>query len=167
LIEVTLTLSEIRMGALIGMERQVSAIKRGLKNKHGYNGDDSWGIHITGALAEIAVAKSLNMFFRGDVDTFKNPDVGEYQVRYTKTDPPTLIIRDGDKIEEKFICVTGEAPTFYVHGWMQAADARQKQWKRAPNGRPPAYFVPVDKLNDMKYLESIMPTLNVEELSVA
>ena len=150
------------MAATIGMERQLSSIKRGLKNKHGYNGDDSWGIHISGALAEIAAAKALNMFFRGDVDTFKNPDVGEFQVRYTKTDPPVLIVRSGDADNEKFICVTGEAPSFKVHGWMTAGEGKQKQWKRAPYGRPPAYFIPIDKLNDMDTINNKESAIDTE-----
>lgn len=150
LIEITLTASEIRMAATVGIERQMSALKRNLKNANGYNGKDVWDKHIKGALGELAVAKHLGVFYRGDVDTFKKPDVGAFQIRYTQMDPPALIIRPGDNDDEKFICVTGDAPTLQVHGWILAKEGKNKKWSKAPNGRPPAYFIPLDQLHPME-----------------
>ena len=154
MIKVRLTENEMRMAASTGVERQLSSLSKGLKDKHGFDGSTPWEIHINGSLAEAAAAKGLDIFYRGDVDTFKNADLGgNIQVRHTKMEPPQLIVRPTDSDNDIFVLVTGAAPEYTLHGWMMGKDAKQNKWSRGYAGRPPAFFVPLEELNDIHQLK--------------
>lgn len=148
MISITLTTSEMRMACSVGIERQLSSLANKRKDQHGFTGN-GFTVHVMGALAEAAVAKALNVFYTGSIDTFKQPDVEWFQVRWTETE--SLIIRPADDPTEKFVCVTGTGPDFVIRGWMTGVTAAANpSWRRAPGGRPPAYFVPFEYLRELE-----------------
>lgn len=105
--------------------------------------------------------------FAGTVNTFKTEgDVGRYQVRTRSHPNSPLIIRDDDADDDVFVLVTvwsqlgrnrpkirlalavgdGVYDNFTVAGWITAGDAKQWGWRRDPQGRGSAYFIPQENL---------------------
>lgn len=141
--EIILTIAEMHAGAQTGINRQIAALKRELKDQHGFNGD-GWGIHIEGACGEIAFCKLMNRFWSPSVNTFKTEaDVGEqYEVRTRSQHEYELLIREDDNDDRIFVLVTGHAPKFIIHGWKTGREAKRDEWQQTHGGRPPAWFVP-------------------------
>ncbi len=147
---VTLTPAELRMAALVGLERQLEALSQSLPDRHGYEGE-GWNIHIEGAAGELALAKWLGRYWDGSVNTFQSGgDVGEIQVRTRSKEDYDLLVRPGDKEDAVFVLVIGKAPRFRVVGWIRGADAKRPEWLRAYGGRAEAYFVPQHALKPVK-----------------
>jgi hypothetical protein len=147
--EVTLKWYEVMLASDVGRMRKVLSMKQ---NRHGAS-NVSWTEDIEGACAEMAVAKHLGMYWSGGVDTFKAADVHNIQVRWTPSHTNSLIVRDSDANEEPFVLVTGQAPTYRIHGWLWGRQAKQPQYRRRPNERPSAYFVPSGDLHHIDYLK--------------
>jgi hypothetical protein len=150
-ITIRLGFSELLVGVNVGSLRNIeSVLKNRSADKHGEPTVDPWVRHIEGALAELAAAKALNVYWSAPVNTFKTGgDLGQYEVRLGFEDDYRLIIRNDDADEKIYILVVGRAPTFRVAGWMLGRDARKPQWLRSPGGRPPAWFVPRSKLRSL------------------
>ena len=145
---ITLEPYEIIMGAMVGVRRRVSSIAK--KLDRGSTQGDPWGIDVEGALAEVAVAKALGIYFSGSVDTYKSPDLVGIQVRWTPLDQGRLIVRDNDCDNENYILVTGTCPNYKISGWIEGFNAKDSQYISAPNGRSAAYFVPQESLKPMR-----------------
>lgn len=142
MIEIELTWAEIEMAAGVGIRRQIDALRRGLPDKHGYEGD-GWSNHIEGAMGEICVAKALGRYWNGSIGTFKQGgDVGQIQVRTRSKLDYDLIIRPDDRDFDWFVLVLGSCPRYWVVGYMQGREAKQAEWLKEHGGRPPAFFVP-------------------------
>jgi hypothetical protein len=151
--QIVLTLGELHMAAEIGVLRQLEAIRKKLPDRHGFDGDTGWTIHIEGAAGEIAVAKILGTYWGGTVNTFKTEgDVGKLEVRTRSKDYYDLIVRDNDKDDSVFILVTGKAPNFNVIGWILGKDAKNTEWKQTYGDRPGAFFVPQKELKPIDSL---------------
>lgn len=147
--EVKLSEMEIRMAALVGLERYLKSRASSLQDAHGYNqvGASALVNDITAACAEVACAKGLKRYWGGPVGNFKGPDVGKYQVRYTDRVDGCLIIRTNDDDLSFFILVTGNIPQFNIRGYIQASVAKGNSiWLQDPNERPEAWFVPQSEL---------------------
>lgn len=155
-IEVTLTAAEMREAGRVGVARHVSAIRRGLADKHGARGD-GWGLHIEGAAGEIAAARALGVQWCGGIDTFKSVggDLGfGVEVRTRSAHTYDLIIRTDDR-DGPYVLVTGRCPTFRVHGWITRTEAERPEWWRDYGGREWAWFVPSAWLHPMEKLEAM------------
>lgn len=144
--EVLLTWHEAAMASEIGRLRHLVSVKRGLIDKHGFDGD-GWSEHIEGACGELAVAKLLGVFWDGSVNTFELPDLPGLQVRTRSQPYYDLLVRPGDT--GRFVLVTGKCPRYTVRGWIDAEDAKRDEWKKTYGGRPGAYFVPQSELKQM------------------
>jgi hypothetical protein len=151
--EITLNQYEMVMAAQIGLERKLLAIENGHKDNHGFSGP-GWNEDIEGACGEMAVSKFLGVYWGGGMgDEFKAPDVGDrIQVRTTPRHDGSLIVRKDAKDEHLYVLVTGTAPNFFLRGFISAADAKRDEFIQAPNGRPPAWFVPQYALLDIALL---------------
>lgn len=140
--QVTLTEDELYQGALIGARRQIEAVKKGLPDKHGFEGL-GWDLHLEGALGELAFAKAVDRHWGGSVNVFRTQaDVGKLEVRTRSKTWYELLIREDDSDESIFVLVTGRAPTYNVAGWIRGRDAKREEWLQTHGNRPPAYFVP-------------------------
>ena len=149
--DVRLTWREITMGAAVGVARRVRSLAQGLTDSYGYNGeDDVWSREVNGALAEMAVAKHLGLYWDGSVDTFKRPDVGTLQVRHTVRLDGCLILRPHDPGDGIYVLVTGQAPMFTIVGCLRGEDGRRDEWVRDPGSVRPAHFVPQSELRPLE-----------------
>ena len=145
--EIILTDFECDFASHVGRTRQLEAMNKGLKHSYGYEGS-GWSNHIEGACGEMAVAKYLNRYWNGSVNTFKTGgDVGNVQVRMRRDHDHDLIIREADRDEDYFVLVTGQAPEFRIGGYILAKDAKaMTEYFKTFDKRPKAWFIPANKL---------------------
>lgn len=150
--EVTLTNFEIFQAAMVGAKRNIEAKIRRLPDKHGFKGN-GWDAHIEGACGEIAVAKVLNVFWNGSINTYKQlGDVSGLEVRTRSDLNYDLIIRDGDNSEAIYVLVVGRCPTYRVIGWLRGGDGKKAEYRQTYGDRPGAYFVPQSALRPIEEL---------------
>lgn len=151
---IELTLAEALHAVTVGTLRHYASVEAGHKHIAGFNSEknNSFLINIEGVPAEIAAAKALNMYFPASVNTFSAPDIGDkYQVRYSMNHNYKLLIRPKDNPDEVFIFVTGVAPVLWVRGWIWGHEAKANmKYQDAPNGRPPAWFIPASELKSIE-----------------
>lgn len=133
---------EVSRAALVGVSRNVEAMRRGCAEK--LKGSvDAWERHVKGALGECAFAKATNRYWSGSVNTFKAPDFeGNIQVRARSDNNHDLIVREDDHDEDLFVLVTGGPSEFTIHGWVQGLEAKRNEYRANPGGYGVAYFVP-------------------------
>lgn len=147
---IDLSNAEVGNACMGGMRRNISSIRDGRKDNHGLSGP-GWNEHIVGAIGEMVVAKALGIYWSAGVDTFKDPDLGvDIQVRCSDQPMASLIVRDDDKDDHRFVLVVGVLYRFHIVGWMYGDEAKQQRWYKNPNGRGFAYFVPQTELKDME-----------------
>jgi hypothetical protein len=150
---VSLASHELLLGSAVGSMRQIAALKRGLRDQHGLEGD-GWTKHIEGACGELAVAKLLGRFWGGGINDFKRADdVRGLQVRTRSRDEYDLLVRKDDRDGDRFVLVTGTAHDYAVRGWLYGSEAKQDRWLASHGGRPPAWFVPAAELHPLDLLE--------------
>lgn len=156
---INLTANESFIAATVGIRRRISSI---YKSKIGnYEREDvninkrGWGTDVESAAAELAVGKYLNIYWDFSVNTGKAPDVGEFQVRQTELDYGSLIFRDGDNTNEKYILVVGSIPTFKIIGWIYGYSCKQDKYLKNPHNTTEAWFVPQSDLLSMDTISMI------------
>lgn len=149
--EVTLSWEEVEWAATVGMRRTIESCRSRRRDAHGLLGkretEIPWNIDIQGALGELAVAKAFGIAWPAHIGNFHGPDVArKLQVR-TATDPShSLIVRSADADDHVFVLALGKLATYRIVGYVLGRKAKQKQWERAPRGRPAAWFVPQSAL---------------------
>jgi hypothetical protein len=142
---IKLTEQEALHAISVGGKRQWESIKKGLDDKHGFQGD-GWEVHIEGAMGELAVAKALNVYWDAGINTFKTPDIGPLYVRTRSQHHYDLLIREDDDNEAPWVLTTGRRGQYQIHGWIRGKDAKNPLWAQTHGGRPRAYFVPKSAL---------------------
>lgn len=154
-IEVTLAWHEYAMASEIGRLRQLTSVRRGSADNHGFIGL-GWSEHIEGACGEMAVSKFLGVYWDGGIDTFKSADIGAtIQVRTRSLHSYELIVRPDDYDEDLYVLVTGKCPTYRIWGYISGTEAKKKEYLQTHGNRPPAYFVPNSKLIDIYQLSNL------------
>jgi hypothetical protein len=150
LIVVELTPDELYIAGMTGIHRRICSIRaRAADQSYTDPTHSEWATDIEAAAAELAVAKILNRYPTG-LTQFSSVDVSKtVHIRHTTRDNGSLIVRDRDP-RGVFIFVTGHAPRYEIHGFIKTTDAKREEWLRAPNGGPPAYFVPRAALTPLK-----------------
>ena len=145
-VNVRLEWFEVSRAALVGVSRNVEALRKGCVSRMQVN--DEWSIHILGALGECAFAKATNRYWNGSVNTFKSGgDVGDnIQIRTRSRHSYDLIVRDNDKDGDVFVLVTGGPHDFTIHGWMPAGEAKQPKFRANYGNYGEAFFVPQSAL---------------------
>jgi hypothetical protein len=142
---IILTEWEQKLADLIGKARRDESEKSKV-NRRGLKADYTTllDLDIEGAAGEIAAARALNRYWHASVNVGKEaPDVGtNIQVRATKHLNGSLIITNSDPDDQIYVLVTGTRPNYKIVGWIRGCDGKKEQYVRAPNNRPPAYFVP-------------------------
>jgi hypothetical protein len=151
---VRLTWDELQRAAGVGVIRHTESLKMKLKDAHGLKKKDSlWDYHIQGAIAETAVAKALDIHWQAEVNTFKQPDVGAFQVRSTDRPYGRLILHNNDADDEIFILAIGKIQQWYICGWCYGSEGKLPKYWEDPQGGRPAYFVRQSALRKMDELE--------------
>jgi len=157
-VNVKLTFYEIYMGANVGVARRLASMKRGETNKV-QNKDFGWHTDIESACAEVVVAKYLNIFWDGSINTFKLPDVGEFQVKHTQYENGSLLLRKEHNPSYSYILVTGTHPDYVIRGYLAGSEGMKDEYLSNPNNTKDgeAFFVPQSKLKDISDLKKSAP----------
>lgn len=141
---VELTPAEMLNAIIVGARRLIVSNEKGLQNVAGAKRD--WSDEIEGALAEMAVARELGLFFSPNVGLYGLKDVGDYHIRHTALTDGSLIIRDKDP-EGRYLLVTGQFGHYKLAGWIESDKAKEMdQYRKAPNGRSAAWLIPQTEL---------------------
>ena len=146
-IPVDLTAMEMYQAGLVGLARRIDSMRRNLSNTTGVV--NSWNIDIEGALGEMALAKALNMYAGLPINNYKEADIGPYHVRTTEYDDGCLILRKEDKLDCRYVLITGKNGKYMVRGQIEGYAGTNPAYWRDPNGRPGAYFVPQSALQGL------------------
>lgn len=156
--KVTMRWFEILLAAGVGVRRRLLRYKKledGIPHEDTINEDSGWAGDIEGAIAEMAFAKAMGLYWDGSVDSFKMPDVKDIYVRWTEVESGHLPIRPKDK-DGVYVLVTGLAPYFIVRGWMTKETAYlHPEWAYTGRGceKKPCQWVDQKDLNPMTKLE--------------
>ena len=112
-----------------------------------------------GLVGQLAVSLSLGIEPHYNPNSFKRGgDVGGYyEVRTPNEYPGRLVVRPGDPLERPYILAVpldgGKMLRWRIWGWYWGHEAvKHPEWKDAPRGLPPAWFVPAGCLNPMRTL---------------
>lgn len=137
----------------VGMRRLASSLAKGLNHASTYNRTfyKRMEEETVGCVGELAFSKYLGVPWDESVDTFHHiPDVGEVEVRATRLDQGSLIIRDNDADDRVFVLVTGTPPCVEIRGWIHGRDAKRPEFLKDPNGYRPSWFVPQSALGKLR-----------------
>ena len=153
-----LTWTEVRVAGLTGIDRNIRTFYEGRKRGGGQHEADGWTDHITGAIAELAVAKRFGLYpSRKARDT--EGDAGALQVR-SSCRHQNLIVRRYDSDDHIFVLVLGFAAhpddsrlgaVVHIIGWMRGKEAKQDRYA-VTGERGPAWFVPGAELHPIESL---------------
>lgn len=142
---------EIGMAKFIADWRISESKKKNLKErfKEPMDDDHNRDINYLGAMGEVAVAKYLNQYWGGTVNTFHSvADVGiDVEVRASRKMKQDLIVRKNDREDSfYFLVIQLSEETYKIAGFIKGSDAKQEEYYMSPNSRPKAYFVPQSDL---------------------
>jgi hypothetical protein len=106
--------------------------------------------------AEWVVAKYFELPFDPFEDKYKvKADVGAaIEVRWTKYELGQLIVYESDRVNDIAVLVTGEAPNFYIAGWIPVSMAQRPKYRHS---KQPTWWVtqinlqPIENLRRSNY----------------
>jgi hypothetical protein len=160
---VKLTPIELQLATLVGQIRTRSSKGDGMENAHGLEADLNEGliIDILGAKGECILAKHLNVFWCGSVNTFKNErDVGAvFENRTIGELRRRLLVREGDLDEAYYVSTAVVNDIGYIKGYLLGKDAKKGKWLKDYADREPAYFIPDEYLKDPRELKDLYSTI--------
>jgi hypothetical protein len=160
-VNVTLTWSEVAIGARVGESRCLRNRANGSAHRHGKAAGADWSGDIEAACAEMAAAKGLGVYWpiTATPDDDRHGDLGfGIHVRHCARADGRLILHRDDQDVGLFILVTGAVPTFRLCGFLAAAAGKQDEWWCDPTGDDrPAFFVPQDALHPIDGLVALRP----------
>lgn len=147
--KVTLTESELQQGSFIGMQRHNYVIQQGLRQQKGYA--NPWENIIEGALAEMAFAKLMNLYWDGKINQLTKGDVGKWEVRQTKHLDGSLRIEPSDKDHAPYVLLTGQSGVYFVRGWILGHEGKlHEYWKDMAGQGRPCFWVPPSDLRPIE-----------------
>lgn len=149
---VQLSWMEVRVAAFAGVDRRIRALAHGLADYHAgaaSKPDRGWELDVQGALAEMAAAKVLDLYWAGGWPPAG--DVARVQVRSTVLPDGRLVVNQDDPDDVPFVLVVGVPPVLRLPGWMSGREAKAARWWQADVACP-AFFVPQAALHPMHEL---------------
>lgn len=165
---VTLSLAEIQIGAMVGIQRQIREIGKSDNRKNildvymRRHNDPSlsglWGNSVEGALGELAVSKHLNRYHSG-MTAHGGTDVGQnVEVRTRKNHEHQLFIKSTDKDLHFYVLVTGSFGEYILQGFIPSSYVFTRQdWFHDNNGRTArAFWVPNEELKPISELMELI-----------
>jgi hypothetical protein len=149
-IAVPLDKHEQFLAVIVGMSRQLVALRYGRNDTYTFDGD-GWEIHVQGAAGEMVFAKAHGVYWdrpvKRYVGDFRRADFGEnVQIRTATRDDGDLIVHPSDSDLDVMVLVSGRFPTLALRGWIRVVAAKRPCYWRT-HRRSPAYFVPQANLN--------------------
>jgi hypothetical protein len=113
------------------------------------------GEELVGAAAEFAVAKWVGKFWTPGLNVFHfEADCGkDIEVRGTGRVDGSLIIRDNDESDRRYVLVILHNDRASLVGWCFGHEAKKPDHLKNPHGRRQAWFVPQDALRSIETLQ--------------
>lgn len=152
---IRLTWEEFTEAAICGVERRVERARVGRRDLFDPPGIDPWRREIMGAAAERAVARYLNVywrgFWRGDERARLRGDVGadgsSIEVRYLGMPSSVMRVRPNEPEEFRYVAVRSEKPsrdglTFTLVGWCFGSEAKRQPLSGGKYGNEQSHAVP-------------------------
>ena len=146
---VELSWEEVLVGVVAGGYRRIKRLAGGRKDGYGHSGSDPWTMDIEGALAEIAVAKHLGLYWSGQGGR-NAQDVLGYEVRQTRHTAGHLTVHEHDDDDARYVLVTGQTGKYDIRGWMLGKEAKDPKWEKELQPGRPCFAVPQDQLHKME-----------------
>lgn len=146
-VKVTLNFQELRIASSVGVERHIDSLEANIVNQK-VGPDSDWVYNINGACSECAVAKYLGLYWGGHVRSFKNPDIGDLQVRSTTYKDGHLIIKENDNPDHVYVLVIASEPDYYIVGAIKGSKA--KEHKKRDDGK--SWWIPQSSLRKPEIL---------------
>ena len=148
---------ELWLGAIEGVRRRLAHLTADDPGRYGVSREDAWRVSVVGAIAEVAGAKAIGGYWHPLGE--HGVDVGaRVQVRWRPSHDWDLLLhpprdaqgRRGDAPDHLYLHVTGEPPTFRIHGWIRGDEGQRAEYWGDPYGTGrPAYWVPRAALLDL------------------
>ncbi len=168
--KVVLSYDAAQSAATVGVKRRIQSLqfaKNPDHHKRPHNPARMWKNDIEGAVAELAFCQFLGVEWNAGINTFKQPDVLDYQVRSTTIPGYSLVVRQKDSDYDKYVLVIGYSmymwdfhpPTYYIVGWVPGKDAKKEEWSYSPRENFHYYLVPQSELNS-SFEDPAKPTQN-------
>ena len=146
-VTIKLSSSELMSAAVTGALRRITSLQNKLNAGIYHASGNEWSTDIDGAAAEMALAKHIGAYWSAHVNSMKEADVLNWQVRSTHHKDGCLIIRGHDDPEQSYVLVTSAAPNYTIVGWMSAKEGRQDRNFRRSNTGLDAWWVPQQDLH--------------------
>ena len=147
--KISLSKAEIQQAAFVGVQRHLYAIKMKLPEEDGYR--NAWQNRIEGALAEMAFAGMMNLYWAGKADKLTKGDVNGWEIRMTSHAEGSLLLHRRDLDDAPYVLMTGGGGAYQVRGWIMGRDGKQeKYWGDRANQNRPAFWVPQSDLNPIE-----------------
>jgi hypothetical protein len=157
--EVRLTWAEVRYAAIVGIERNIDALRYEREPTYGSRPWDRWRGNIEGAGAEIATSKYFGFYWNGNFGDFGADDAGPLQVRWTSGEDgkrADLRLHERDNDRKAFVLVTGVAPVYTLRGWLFGIEGKNYDWWRDGAPKRPAFWAPQRVLRPISQLERLL-----------
>lgn len=148
---VTLTPREIWHAVTEGINRRMESLMDGRPGRFTIDAVTAWGNDIEAAGAELAVAKGLQLHWSA-ISGEKTPDVFGFEVRWALLDSHCLILSESVSDNDRYIFVTRHIPTFAIHGWIPAKDAKRQRFIKPSKAPGIWYWIPIAELQPIEDL---------------
>lgn len=136
------------------------------KPRYGAGRDNDWQYSIEGVLGHTAFCKWHKSYYDINMGNYSVADVDNfYEVR---THPHEyLIIHPTDRDNKPFISVRGRNGEYKLDGWIYGIDGKKEEyWCDKFNKNRPAFFIPVNTLNDMNTLPGTLSFAFLETFGI-
>ncbi len=154
---VQLTLPEWDLAVNTARIRIIASASQGLNHATTYKRDALTRLkeEVVGACGEIGLGKATGQWFVPGLNTFHSvPDcLRDVEVRATDMSYGSLIVRDNDADDRRFVLAVVSGSRVSLMGWLWGRDAKQARWLRDPHGNRQAWFVPQRALRSMDEFE--------------
>lgn len=151
---------ECQLAGLCGLHRQIESIFSDRKPQFPEQyPNQMFATHVVGAMAELAVAKELELEWEAHVNHFSKPDLVArkgslsiwIEVRYTPK-RNDIKVKDNDPDHAIVVGVTGEPPDFEIMGFVKAGTVKSTTEEISPAPGKPAWFTksyrPIEELKE-------------------
>jgi hypothetical protein len=154
MIPIELSWAELWLAINAGVLRRLNGVRNHREEPYGARPAAAWNDDINGCIAELALAKYLDIFWSGTVGRLDLPDVGRLQVRSKTEEGHRLVVLRSDKDAQVFVSVLVGIPVCHLCGWMLARDAKRAEWLLPAADKPDRFFVPNGCLEQMQQLRA-------------
>jgi hypothetical protein len=146
------TESELNLAGTVGVLRMIYAVRTGRKRLPGIYEDEAGPIqHVLGAIAELTLARHLDVFWSGTIGTINAvADVGGcYQVRATDRRNGKLITHKKDNNDQPFVLAYVLLPDVHLVGWLWGSEAKFPGFWREDVPHPAYFAWPVHEIETL------------------